>query len=109
MYTFRRGVKIDPVWLRSPTPGAEPGNSFAPAVGGGNSHQFCQQARSEAGGAAEEYYQDGTPAELSQPEEGAEEKSGTQPLKELFAQTGATHGRTPVRGWREYWRIIPHW
>lgn len=77
-------------------PGAEPGNSFAPAVGGGNSHQFCQQAQGEAGGAAEEHYQDGTPPELSQPEEGAEEKSGTQPLKELFAQTGATHGRTPL-------------
>ena len=81
-------------------PGAEPGNSFAPAVGDGNSHQFCQQAQGEAGGAAEEHNQDGTPAELSQPEEGAEEKSGVQPLKELFAQTGAAHGRTPARGWR---------
>ena len=92
MYTFRRGGKIDSVWLRSPMPRAEPENSFAPAVGGRNSHQFCQQAQGETGGAAEEHYQDdqdGAPAELLQLEESAEEEAEAQPLKELFADGGS--------------------
>lgn len=106
-------------------PGAEPENSFTPAVGGGNSRQFCQQAQGEAGGAAEEHYQNGAPAELSQLEEGTEEESGAQPLKELFADGGspwkgprqrieslAEAIRVTTAGRREHrmpWRAIPHW